>query len=82
MGTGSEQESSAPAFIPASPVLTSWVWFPPLGSDPGAPQGSRALGDGCGGQAVESQPGRDGLWHHSVPGDRNRTVIRGSPRGP
>lgn len=48
MGTGSEQESSAPAFIPASPVLTSWVWFPPLGSDPGAPQGSRALGDGGG----------------------------------
>lgn len=37
-------------------------------SDPGAPQGSRALGDGCGGQAVESQPGRDGLWHHSVLG--------------
>ena len=34
-----------------------WVWFPPLGSDPGPPQGSRALGDGCGGQGVESQPG-------------------------
>lgn len=26
----------------------------------------------AGGQAVESQPGGDGLWHHSVPRDRNK----------
>lgn len=48
VGAGSEQESSALAFIPAWPVLTPWVWFPSLGSDPGAPQSSRTLGDGGG----------------------------------